>query len=150
VGGTNGNDHILFTSGNASGEIRVTLNGVLQGTFTPTGRLIAYAQAGDDDVTVSGGINHSAWVYGGQGNDRLKGGGGHDVLLGEDGDDLLQGGGGRDVLIGGNGADRIVGNTEDDIMIAGGITFADRDAALVAVQSEWISGRSTQDIANEF
>ena len=45
------------------------------------------------------------------GNDRLKGGAGTNVLLGGAGDDLLIGGKARNLLIGGAGADRIIGNS---------------------------------------
>src|SRR5262249_2376263 len=70
-------------------------------------------------------------------NDRLKGGAGNDVLLGQGGDDLLVGGAGRDLLLGGTGADRIVGNADDDILIAGGFAGEADAAALCAVMQEW-------------
>lgn len=120
------------------------LNGVTLGVFTPTGRLIAYGLEGNDNIQVSGSIALSAWLYGGPGNDRLKGGAGHDVLFGGEGDDLLVGGSGRDLLVGGNGADRIVGNADDDIMLAGHLHFADMDAAISAIMSEWASERDYQ------
>lgn len=141
VGGTLGNDQILFSPGPKIGEIRVSINGVSQGVFQPTGSLIAYGQAGDDDIEVAGSIQLAAWLYGGDGNDRLKGGGGDDVLIGGDGDDLLIGGGGRDLLIGGNGADRIIGNAGDDILIAGATAYDGRAQALLAIMREWTSAR---------
>ena len=61
------------------------------------------AWRGDDDIQVAGGITLPAWLYGGDGNDRLQGGGGNNVLVGGAGDDQLIGGGGRDLLIGGLG-----------------------------------------------
>lgn len=115
----------------------MTTNGVSQGTFRPTGRLIALGLGGDDDIEVAASIGLPAWLYGGQGNDRLKGGAGDDVLFGEDGDDLLVGGGGRDFLIGGMGADRIVGNAEDDILVGGCVRFADYDRAVAAIMAAW-------------
>ena len=78
-----------------------------------------------------------AWLYGDDGNDRLKGGAGHDVLLGGAGDDLLSGNDGRDLLIGGTGADRIVGDAADDILIAGTTDFDAREAALALIMQEW-------------
>jgi hypothetical protein len=142
VGGTLGNDQIVFSSVGTGGDVAVTVNGVAQGTFHPTGRIIAYGQAGNDDIQVSGSLAHSAWLYGGGGNDRLKGGAGHDVLSGGAGDDLLVGGAGRDLLVGGTGADRIVGNADDDILIAGTTAFDDDVAALCAIMAEWTSERS--------
>jgi hypothetical protein len=135
VGGTTGNDNIVISP--TGGAVEVQINGASAGTFTPTGRIVVYAQAGNDDVTVAGSVGLSAWLYAGDGDDRLKGGGGHDVLLGQGGDDLLVGGGGRDLLVGGAGADRIVGNADDDILIAGVLLFeADADK-LCAVMKEW-------------
>jgi Ca2+-binding RTX toxin-like protein len=93
----------------------------------------------DDDIQVAGGISLPAWLYGGDGNDRLNGGNGNNVLLGGAGDDLLVGGSGRDLLIGGTGADRMIGNGGDDILI-GGITSYDADPiALAAIMAEWTS-----------
>ncbi len=100
-------------------------------------KLFVFAQAGDDDVQVSGNIEISAWLYGDAGDDRLKGGAGDDVILGGTGDDLIKGGSGRDLEIGGTGADRIVGNTGDDILIAG-YTIYDHDPdALNKIMTVW-------------
>lgn len=137
VGGTTGNDAIHFSPVGNSGEINVSLNGVSLGIFHPTGRLIAYGQAGDDDLQVAGSITLTAELYGDAGNDRLKGGVGDDLLLGGDGDDLVVGGDGRDLMIGGFGADRLVGNSGDDILIAGTTDHDANDAALCALMAEW-------------
>jgi hypothetical protein len=137
VGGTLTGDHIVFHPGEAPGDVTVELNGVTLGTFRPTCAVMAFGQAGDDDIQVAGAIDLVAWLYGGADNDRLKGGAGHDLLFGEDGDDLLVGNSGRDLLIGGIGADRIVGNADDDILIAGWTDFDTNDAALCAIMAEW-------------
>ncbi|HUG67648.1 MAG TPA: PKD domain-containing protein [Pirellulaceae bacterium] len=144
IGGTAGNDRILFSPSDNSGAIEVKLNGVSLGVFTPSGRLIACGMQGDDDIEVAGSITLPAWLYGNEGNDRLKGGAGDDVLDGGAGDDLLIGGSGRDLLIGGSGADRIVGNGGDDILIAGYLDFADPDLAVASIMAEWTSERSYQ------
>jgi Ca2+-binding RTX toxin-like protein len=139
VHGTNADDTIRFVPAGNGGAIKVLLNGVSQGTFTPApgGKIIARGHRGDDDIEVAGSISVSAWLYGGRGDDRLKGGAGHDVLLGGAGDDDLSGGQGRDLLIGGRGADRLVGNADDDILIAG-FTALDHDrAALREIMAEW-------------
>jgi len=151
VGGTTVDDHIHFTPGTNAGDIEVALNGVSLGTFQPSGRLLAFGQAGDDNIQVAGSISLSAWLYGVAGDDRLKGGDGHDVLLGGTGGDLLVGGSGRDLLIGGVGADRIVGNAHDDILVAGFTLFdydtvgrlkASHERAMLDILSEWTSARS--------
>lgn len=141
IGGTPGNDNIVINGG--GGDARVSINGVSLGTFSFTGRIVVYAQAGDDDVQTAGSITRPVWAYGGDGHDRLKGGGGHDLLFGGVGDDLLVGGDGRDLLVGGLGADRIVGNPDDDILIAGTTAFDSNETALDAIMAEWTSSRDT-------
>jgi Ca2+-binding RTX toxin-like protein len=149
VGGTTANDTIIFSPQGNGGDIQVTINGVSQGVYHPTGRIIAFGQAGDDDIEVAGSIALPAWLYGGDGNDRLKGGGGNNVLLGGNGDDTLTGGKGLNLLIGGDGADRLVGNGGDDILIGGRTDFDDNQAALYALMAEWTSPRSYADrVAN--
>src|SRR5262249_20111505 len=148
VGGTLGGDHIQFSPVGGDG-IAVTINGISQGLFTPTGRLVAYGQAGDDDIQVAGGIQLPAWLFGGDGNDPVNGGNGNNVLLGGAGDDQLVGGTDRDILIGGRGADRLLGNGGDDLLIAGFTTFDVNEQALFAVLSEWTSARSyAERVAN--
>lgn len=137
IGGTAEDDTIRVTPVGNTGMVEVLINGVSQGIFLPTGRIVAYGLAGDDDIQVAGSISLPAWLDGGAGNDRLKGGAGHDVLLGGDGDDLLVGGDGRDLLIGGLGADRIVGNAGDDILISGATDYDASAAALLAIMNEW-------------
>src|SRR5207244_10343257 len=111
------------------------------GTFAPTGKVLAFGEAGDDDIQVAGGISLPAWLYGGDGNDRLKGGAGNNVLEGGNGDDTLIGGRGRNLLIGGLGADRIIGNAGDDLLISGTTAFDSDQLALAAVLAEWSSQR---------
>jgi len=142
VGGTPGNDTIVVSPVGTTGAVQVTLNGVCLGTYSPTGRVVVYAQAGDDDVQVAGGVTHPAWLYGGDGSDRLKRGGGNNVLVGGAGDDLLVGGNDRDVLIGGTGADRLVGDAADDILVAGWTVYDGTEDALCAILTEWTSARS--------
>jgi len=147
VEGTEGPDRIHFTPGENPGEIVAWLNDVSLGVCVTPTRLIAYGRGGDDDIQVAGSITVASWLYGENGNDRLRGGAGDDILLGGDGDDALVGGSGRDLLIGGAGADRIVGNADDDILIAGSVTYADQkyarhEAALAAIMREWCSSHA--------
>ncbi len=139
IGGTTGADHIQVTPGRDTGDVDVTINGTAEGTFAPTGRIVVFGQADDDNIQISGSIANSSWLYGGKGNDRLRGGAGQDVLLGEDGDDLLLGGSGRDLLVGGQGSDRIIGNSGDDILIAGWLNFANQERSLRDIMNEWTS-----------
>lgn len=145
ISGTTGNDSIDLVPHGSGGAFKVRLNGTVIGAFSTDSPLVVHGLAGNDDIQVSGAINAPLWLYGDDGNDRLKGGDGHDVLVGGDGDDLLVGGGGRDLLVGGRGADRIVGNEGDDILIAGSLAFDATDAALASVMAEWTSSRSYGD-----
>jgi hypothetical protein len=149
VGGSLANDQIMFRPGSHAGEIEVSLGGVSQGAFAPTGRLIVYGQDGDDDIQIAASITIPIWVFGGAGDDRIRGGAGDDLLEGGLGDDLLVGGGGRDFLIGGEGADRIIGNTDDDILVAGVTAFDLNEKALREILNEWTSVRTySERVAN--
>jgi MBG domain (YGX type)/Bacterial Ig-like domain (group 3)/Putative Ig domain/PKD domain/RTX calcium-binding nonapeptide repeat (4 copies) len=153
VGGTPGNDCIVVKpvcntgrendddgddgSGPVPRPVQVWVNGVSQGVFLPTGRIVVYGLAGDDDLWVSKKVHQAAWLYGDAGNDVLKGGGGDNLLLGGAGTDLLLGGGGRDILIGGLGSDLLFGGRGDDLLIGGTTAFDGNPAALNAVMQEW-------------
>ncbi len=141
VGGTTGADNIQINSPGCNGTVDVTIDCAPVGAFAPSsdGRIVVFAQAGDDVVQISGSITNSAWIYGGDGNDLLMGGAGNDVLLGENGNDLLLGGRGRDLLVGGRGSDLIIGNPGDDILIAGWLDFTNRDQAICDIMNEWTS-----------
>ena len=108
-GWATGVDHIEFNAGNA-GAVHVDVNGLPRGTFTPTGRLIAYGGAGLTNISVDNAITLSAWLFAGTGNTRLTGGSGNNVLVGGSGTDELIGGRGRDLLIGGGGSSTLRGN----------------------------------------
>ncbi|MEX2558743.1 MAG: DUF4214 domain-containing protein, partial [Pirellulales bacterium] len=142
IGGTDQDDEILVDMGTTAGWYDVTINGVSMGSFAADegyslSRIVVFGLEGDDDLEIAGSVGLSAWLYGGAGNDRLTGGGGHDLLFGGDGADLLIGGGGRDLMVGGDGADRLVGNAGDDILIAGSTVYDDDEAALLALTQEW-------------
>ncbi|MBI3407607.1 MAG: hypothetical protein HY040_04535 [Planctomycetes bacterium] len=141
VGGTSGSDLIRFRPVHRSGAVEVFINHASQGTFTPTGRIIAYGGAGNDNIQVSDRIHLPAFLYGGPGNDFLLGGAGNNVLVGDDGNDILIGRGGRDVLIGGTGRDILIAGGGQDILIAGNTAFDSHDAALFLILSEWTSSR---------
>jgi len=94
VGGTTANDTVaLAVSGS---NTTVTINAVLVGSFAPTGRIVVFGQAGNDNVTIASTITRNAWLYGDEGNDTLTGGGGNDVIIGGAGTDSQVGGAGND------------------------------------------------------
>lgn len=147
--GTSVRDMIDVKPVGGSGSVEVTMNGLSQGVFSPSGRIIVKAGAGNDVVKVADGISRTTWLYGEAGKDNLKGGAGPDLLMGGSGDDTLNGGNGRDLLIGGFGADRLVGGGADDVLIAGKTSFDCNEIALFGLMAEWNSSRSyTARIAN--
>ncbi|MGA2502273.1 MAG: Ig-like domain-containing protein, partial [Tepidisphaeraceae bacterium] len=99
--GTAGNDTIRLIQSGTKG-VKVVINGVTKGVFTPTGRVIADGLAGNDTITAAG-LNRSVILYGGAGNDTLIGGKLPSILYGGAGNDTLRGGSGRDLLDGGTG-----------------------------------------------
>ncbi|MCU0879566.1 MAG: PKD domain-containing protein, partial [Pirellulaceae bacterium] len=140
VGGTSTADNILISAA-GGGSVQVAINNIVVGTFAPTHGIVVFAGDGNDDALVTAEITQSAWLYGGVGDDRLKGGSGANILLGGTGDDLLVGGASRDVLIGGLGADCIVGNGQDDLLISGYTNHDAHPEALCHIQAEWTSNK---------
>ena len=140
IGGTTGADNISVCA--VAGGVEAFINAVSFGVYAPSMSIAAFAGSSDDEVQVGGSIPLTAWLYGGNGNDRMKGGAGSDVIMGQGGDDLLVGGSGRDLIIGGLGADRIVGNNDDDILISGTTDHDANVTALAAILAEWTSTRS--------
>lgn len=140
--GTPSNDDIDIKPVGKSSSVEVIMNGVSKGTFSPTGRIIVKAGAGDDVVKVADSVSRSNWLYGEEGNDSLKGGAGPDVLMGGSGNDSLIGGNGNDVMIGGLGADKLVGGGADDLLISGTTLFDAYEIAICGIAAEWSSPRS--------
>ena len=101
-------------------------------------RIVVYGQAGDDNIRIDDDICADAVLFGGDGDDHLRGGGGNTVLVGGDGDDHLTGGNGRNLLIGGSGADHLTGGDDEDILIARVTDYDNNLAALRRIQSIWI------------
>jgi hypothetical protein len=115
---------------------------------SPTGviaKVVAYGLDGKDSIKVDDqqpGV--SAWLYGGNGDDKLDAGKGSAVLVGGDGNDELKGADGLNVLIGGKGSDKLSAGKGNAILI-GGYTIYDEPnasnfAALDAVMASLASG----------
>ena len=66
------------------------------------------------------------------------------IMLG-DGNDKVYGSAGRDLLIGGDGNDTLFGEAHDDILVAGTTVHDEDDIALMAILSEWTSSNSYAD-----
>jgi uncharacterized delta-60 repeat protein len=98
VGGTAGSDEISFEKNRMGAGVQVFVNGQNLGLFNPTGKLVAFGGAGNDDIGIAGGLDMNGELWGGDGNDTLKGGKGNDTLIGGAGADKIIGGGGVDVV----------------------------------------------------
>jgi Bacterial Ig-like domain (group 3)/RTX calcium-binding nonapeptide repeat (4 copies)/NHL repeat len=147
VSGTPGDDTIRIVGADDDpNSLKVKFSDQDMGNFRIKGafaaslsRIVVFGLAGNDDIKVNDEVTVPAWLYGGDGNDRLKGGSGPSLLLGGSGDDLLAGGSNRDILIGGDGADHLVGNGGDDLLIGGYTSYDANDTALSAIMAEWTS-----------
>jgi hypothetical protein len=122
IAGTPDADNIRLQKTKVRGEVRVTINGVEAGVFSPTGRIVIDSGDGDDVIDARG-LPNGIDAYGGNGNDTIRGSRGCDLLLGQSGNDSLRGGDRRDVLVGGLGADALGGGDNDDILIGGRTNF---------------------------
>src|SRR5262249_52478531 len=125
----------------------VTVNGVAQGTYRPTQRIVAYGQAGNDVIVLAEAkingrrvvIGVPALLDGGDGNDVItaSGSSADNILLGQAGLDILTARAGRDLLIGGRDSDLLYADGGDDILIGGSTVHDNNTAALDAVMAEW-------------
>ncbi len=141
VQGTEGNDNIRIKreQGGPNERLSVYFGDALLNTFAvPTSRILVNAKGGNDTVVIDANVSTNAWILGGVGNDTLLGGSGHNVLLGGEGNDQLRTREGRDILFGGSGVDFLFGGSDEDILNAGTSLFDLSDAALYAIQQEWL------------
>ena len=83
-------------------------------------------------------------VFGGDGNDKLNGKGGNDILDGGEGNDKLTGGNGLDLLGGFTGNDRLNGNNGDDFLDGG----AGKDKLRGGDGDDWLVGGEGIDKVN--
>jgi uncharacterized repeat protein (TIGR03803 family) len=161
IGGTTGKDAILIQPVNDPGgqTVSVSINGIVQSiggqtAFSPTGHIVVYGQGGGDTISVQSSLINSqtvavaipAVLFSGGGNSSLSvaGSSAANVLVGGPGNDVLTAGSGADILIGGAGKDVLQAGPGSDILINGSTAFDANLAALLALSSEWGSGKSYQ------
>lgn len=130
-----GNYSIISTSFQASSIEKITNTGKIIGTISldagndvyngVDGRLSGTIFGGAGNDLLRGGIDNDTFqgeadndkLYGGKGNDLLSGDAGNDALQGDDGNDTLLGGTGVDTLYGGLGKDTLTGGSEKDTFV---------------------------------
>src|SRR5262249_29775552 len=115
--GTGGGDTIAFSA--AGSAVQVNFNGASVCTITGAQRLLVYGLGGGDDVSVSDGLALPAWLFGGAGDDLLKGGTGNDVLDGGSGNNDLRGGLGNDQIAAGDGNNTVHTDGGNDLIVLG-------------------------------
>ncbi len=141
--GREGNDEIYTAGSDATvygGDGDDLINTTETSYYTTsTGTLIAYGELGNDRIR--GGGSGSNQLYGGAGDDYLRGHDWNDTLDGGAGDDDLYGGIGDDTLDGGSGEDNLYGQSGDDTLDGG----AGDDYISAGTGSDLIYGREGND-----
>ena len=84
-------------------------------------------------------------IYGGSGNDTIKGNDGDDTIYGGSGSDTINANNGNDTIIGGFGSDLLTGSNGDDRFVY--LSVADSNAAQFDVISDFRSGSDRIDLA---
>jgi len=79
--------------------------------------IVVEARGGDDLFIADPSVKLHVTVYGGDGDDHLRGGPNRDRLHGEAGADRVYGGAGNDQLYGGEGTDTVSGGDGDDVLV---------------------------------
>lgn len=145
IGGTTGADTIRVTPQGNAGDVKVLLNGQSLGVYAAGSfsSIVVFGQAGDDDIQLADSITQDAWLCGGDGSDRLKGGRGNNILEGGNGSDTLIAGAGRDLLLGGAGSDQLTAGSSQAILVGGTTDFDANATALAAIMKEWARTDST-------
>ncbi len=156
-----GDDFLRITIRNEDRDVRVR---GLQ-NIGNVSRILVFGWGDEDEITIDDDLYLPTQIWGGDDDDKIKGGSGNDIIFGERGDDTIYGGDGRDLLFGGLGEDRLYGDKHDDILVAGftvfesavptnfaqnrNLSLAEQRAALEAIMAEWASNRTyAQRVAN--
>lgn len=124
-------------------QVQMRLDGVDSVAFfdaAEVGQIVVIASGGDDRVRIDRRVHIDAFLFGGAGDDDLRGGNGANLLDGGAGDDILRGGDRADILIGGEGMDWLFGGGGDDLLVGGSAVNADNLDALTLALSLWQFG----------
>ncbi len=113
-------DNSIVISRDAAGNILVNGGAVAitggTSTVANTSLIQVFGTGGNDTIKLdeTNGALPAAQLFGGDGNDKITGGSGNDLLFGQAGNDTINGGGGNDLLFGGDGNDTLDGGTGND------------------------------------
>jgi phospholipase C len=139
VQGTEGNDKISITQDSGELHVQITSKGLDYDHFfaQSISRIEIYGQGGNDKITVAPDVTTPAFIFAGNGNDTIHGGGGPTVEVGGSGNDKLFGGDGPSILIGGSGRAKIETGAGATLAIAGTTQFDANSEALRVLLAEW-------------
>jgi Ca2+-binding RTX toxin-like protein len=108
-------EEFQFADGTVWGDVELRDRAVVGGATAGNDWLGGFT----DMVNRIDALDGDDYVYGGGFADVLKGGNGHDWMVGGDGDDHLDGGAGNDVLQGGSGRDWLIASSGNDNLNGG-------------------------------
>jgi phospholipase C len=139
VQGTEGDDEISISQDSGGIHVQINSQGVSfdQDFSQPISRIEVYGQDGNDSINVAPDVTNSVYVFGGNGNDTIQGGGGQTVIVGGSGDNVLTGGTGASIIIGGSGHEQLNTGAGSALLIAGTTNFDANAEALRALEAEW-------------
>ncbi|MEL6896515.1 MAG: calcium-binding protein, partial [Planctomycetota bacterium] len=148
ITGTEDDDHVLVTKLWGKYFIYTNIDGATFAKITAStvDNIAVDVGAGNDRVVMGLFVRVPTLIRGGEGDDRLYGGLGSDIILGGAGDDRISGSWGNDLLVGGTGSDKITGRAGKDILVGGSTTIDDDNEALNAVMSAWNAGDPIDDL----
>lgn len=149
ISGTFFNDGVLEVIGTGAdddikvkkkkGEIELTIKSAgfedTKERYSGVNLLVVHGLDGNDNLKVQRRVDVDAILFGGNGKDKLSGGGGLNFLDGGAGNDKLKGGNLGDILVGGEGKDKLDGKKGSDLLI-GGLLLED----VHQVFAEWQAG----------
>jgi hypothetical protein len=144
VQGTQRNDKISITQDR--GEIHVQIKGSFDHFFAqPISRIEIYGQGGNDKTDVAPDVTTAVYVFTGDGNNIVTGGGGATVVVGGAGNNHLTGGSGASIIIAGSVHDKLQTGSGAALVIAGTTEFDANSQALRSLLAEWSRTDETFD-----
>ncbi|MEX0643544.1 MAG: PKD domain-containing protein [Pirellulales bacterium] len=153
VGNNSANDIVVITKCNNSIVVIATFNSNNPMTFNESAitDIQVRTRGGNDIVVTTSNVTKTMTIDGGNGNDLLTGGGGHNLIIGGSGNDILFGAAGDDILLGGTGNDDLFGGSGNDVLVGGDGNDmlsggAGRDVLIGSQNDDYLNGGTDEDV----